>query len=434
MKPKILFLIFIGLLYSCKKEKKTDSISYLNRTGFEDTLVTSPGGNQELFAAHSGTGASECFYIVQKTSGSSYFLVKTNLDAKVSFTSQIQISDTRLQDVCGSKISADFYTLNASEKSTFQPSGTLIQAYVQASQNIDSSSCDGENNPSNYFFDTELDVNISTTFDNNCQVKKFNHKGVEIWNFALEGSYFSGNAMETDFEGNLYVLTVVKHRPVPVLMPFSGTIFPYYSFNSDSNTVILYKFNKDGILLFKTQSNKAFKGLPENFNPRMALTKNAVYVCSFTNFFRFSLNGELESTTKPVKNVCYNTLATMIANPMFSELYVVGVLNYTGNSRNRYFVGVNRTSEFNLINASIVPYNFVLIDSQQNIYSAGGTYLTKTNQSGQRIYSKPILGNSFIYYVGENNCGVDHDLNFYFFATENGLIKMFKLDVNGNIK
>lgn len=435
--PRIIILFFSFLLFlSCKKENKDEPSPASSNTSFrprfEDTLAISPASNGNLFATLAGVNSTECFYVLQKINGTSYFLIKTDLNANVTYTRQIDLNREPLQDVCGSKTSEDFFTLTASEKDPAVSTGTFVMSYVYYGPKADSMSCTGEENVFNYEFDSSFDPFRKPQTNNRAELKKFDKSGKEIWNKVLDGNYFTGNSIETDLEGNIYVLTLLRYTTEAREMAFLGGISPYYSFNFEKYTFTLNKFDANGNLLFKTEVKSAHEGNPDSFHAGLALSSNAAYIRTRNNFYRFDLAGKLQSTTKPYKNECYNFVSGVLAHPRSPIAHVTGIVESTSGDINRYFLSLNQTSESNLDTYSEVPLTLTAMDNLRNFYCGGGNTLMKLSAGGKVIYSRYLFSGTSFFYLQDSNSGIDKNNNIYCLSAMGNLIKMYKLDDYGS--
>jgi hypothetical protein len=435
LNPKYLFLICLVAFISCKKEKKKDprptGQGQAIRAHYSDVLETSSLSQNPLFVTRSGSSASDNFYVIQKMSGSSYNLIVSDREANVESTKLIELNADSLVDVCGSRVTNEFFTLTASNKYSYN-SGAVMSAYVYSSSYYDSTNCGDDNYAYSYEFNSNFQLTTPVPIQNFSQLKKFDETGHEVWSRTLDGNFFSGNALETDLEGNIYVLTATKPAMEPKKVEFLSGIIPYYTFKRDSNSFTLHKFTAFGNLLFKKTITNVHDGTPFSFEPGLALSGTAVFVWNLNNLFTFDLECNLISKVKPLKDVCYNLISSAVSSPFIPNLIVKGKQYFTFSSSNPYYTKLNVTAANTTVNNTKIPTGLFAVDNLQNTYAGSGTVLSKISNSGTEVYKKTLFNGTNSFTVNARNHVIDKNNSFYCFSLENGVIKVYKFDENGN--
>lgn len=146
----------------------------------------------------------------------------------------------------------------------------------------------------------------------------------------------------------------------------------------------------------------------------------------------FNLGLKLLYQKKPIRDVCFNKIHSMVANINNSSTKLTGSIGYSEFLKNRYFLSLRGISEEHIHqNLNTTPL-LVAYDRLQNSYSFETNTLKKFNISGEELYtisgnagftSNMVYSRKFI--LGQND-------KFYCFTLENNLIKVYKLDENGN--
>lgn len=438
MHIRLIIGIFACLLaFSCKKDPALPiniNPQSTARTKFVDTVTNACTSANPLFVTH--TGASNFIYLVQKLTPGLYSLYKTDDDLNVLLTKTISISSGELIQIKGSQVSDDFYTLNATYNFD-TPGNTLVNAFVNKNIVHDTMSACNSTKLYDYVFDNSLNLSAEINLQNNSTLKKFDDSGNLSWAKTLDGNYFQGNSLETDIYGNIYVLTANRggYSPKASTQYTAGSV-PYYDFKLDSNQFTLYKFNINGFQIFKKTISSVYDDYPGEFNPRLALSSNNVAVSNSNNIFIFDLNGNLVSSSKPIKNSCFNYLRSNVSNLSSPYIFIHGGINYvTGGSNNpRYFVKYS-ASGYNTAVLNNFGVEITMMDATGNYYcTANTTTLLKLNNTGAIIYSKPLYFVPYNILSTINNTIIDKYNSLYIFEKRLNQILAYKLDSNGNFQ
>lgn len=425
------------LVVSCKKDSAP--IIKINpqsaaRTKFVDTVTNTCTSANPIFATHSG--ASNFIYLVQKLTPGSYSLYKADDDMNVLLTKTISLSSGELIQIKGSKVSDDIYTLNSTYNFNF-PGNTLVNAYVNNVILRDTLSTCNTTSINDYSFENSLNLSSETNLQNNSNLNKFDGSGNLSWSKTLDGNYFESNSLETDVYGNIYVLTANRggFSPKASTQYTTGSV-PYYNYKLDSNQFSLYKFDINGIQIFKKTISAVYEESPGQFTPRLSLSSNNVAVSNSNCIFIFDLNGNLVSSSKPIKNSCINYLRSNVSNISSPFIFIHGSLNYVngGSNNQKYFVKYS-ASVYNTAGLNNFGAEITVMDSNQNYYcTSNATTLVKLNNAGTIAYSKPLYFAPYSILTTINNTICDKYNSLYIFEKRSNHILAYKLDSNGNFQ
>lgn len=435
---KLSFLLGLGFIFSYCKKDKIDSIggdltspdTAEKRSYFTDTLQTQVEQYSELFAGYSPKG--QYFYLIQRMSYNNYYRVtKCNMNADTLYSKIINLGPNRLIQIKGGINEDCFYTVTASRNfgTSFIQS---IGAYTLTSSQVDTT-CPSVYPSTQYIFGSDVYYINESTPINTCELKKYDAKANQIWTKYFSGNHFNGNALEISKKEELYLLTAERYPYRMRLNTQYSGIFPYYDVVLDSNRFTLHKLSQKGQILEKKEIHNVFQEYGLWFNPQLVLTSEHIWVYNSNNLYMFNLGLKLLYQKKPIRDVCFNKIHSMVANINISSAKLTGFLGYSEFLKNRYFLSLRGISEEHIHQyLNTVPLLFAF-DRFQNSYSFETTNtLKKFNFSGEELYS--ISGNSGFtsnmvysrkFILGQND-------KLYCFALENNLIKVYKLDENGN--
>jgi len=437
MKSNLFLFFFLAVaLLACKKEPAQKG-SLQNpgpgREKFKDTLALLPGTNHnDVFVSYGA--AVNNFFVLHQTSTSQYNFYKCNTEVKLLSYKTIDFGTEKLISIKASKTEDAFYTLTAT-KNFSQTASTLINAYKRVNYYFDSTHSCNSSSLFDYQYDEAFDPNPETKGINFSTLNKFDGLGNLLWTKQLDGNYFDGACLETDLEGNVYVLTADKYPITYVLNTSITGPVPYYDPVMDGNNFSIYRFTQHGNQTFKKTISHV-KDVLYNSDLKISLnvSKTNISVYNTYEIYTFDLLGNLLTQNKPQLNICYNYISSAISNPYCNRTYVTGYITYNLSDPMgyaKYLAAYNSSSPF--IAAQAINYSqLTLIDNSENIYLGGGTYLSKINSSGISIYSGQYLfGNPFNFILNRNNGAIDKENKLYCFANMLSHIAVFKFDDTG---
>ena len=433
MKYFPIFLILLSIASCKKKSEATVYPLYPDdyRSKFVDTLTNNNTNNYPLFTGNAGPG--NYFYIVQKQNGSDYNLYRCDYNINSVTQQTINLGNDALMKIAGSKISDHFFTLTSSNNSS-SPAGAPINAYVQAFFYSDSSKPCDSHLLSDYMFTDTFTLGTPISVQNKSEIRCYSSNGTILWNYILNGNYYSGNSMETDLLGNTYVLTASKSPAHSKLSTqFTNTLIPYYDMILDSNSFTLYKFDKNGNQLFNKTINNVNEEVPGTFEPNLTLTKKNIFVNNAKNLFTFDLDGNLLKSNKPLVNKCYNYIISVVGNAHQYFGLLDGFLNYSISSKNNYMVNLQGFSQLTIYENGKLK-NLSIMDEFANCFAFSGSSLSKVDRYGNLIYNKILFFPPYNFYVYRNSVVVDRFNDLYIFDKTPNQIRVFKIDVNGNFQ
>lgn len=434
------FTILSTLLFlftHCKKEA-IDSIggelsspdTTEKRAYFTDTLETKLEEYKEVFVAYAAKG--HFFYVIQNISGSSYRLTKCTREIDTLYSKILDLGPGQLIQVKGDLTEDAFYTLTATNKfGAF--SGPSVSAYVLIRNYVDST-CSRPSQPNHYNYESEFRPEGEAWQENMSLLKKYNANGKESWRKEFMGNYFDCNAMEWAANGNLYLITSIRYPRRFKLNLTHSQSFPYYDPILDSNRCVIYALNKNGVVLRK-KSLEGIYGIGSNTDsPNLSISTNHLRINNNYVLYTLDFNLNLLSSAKPIKNNCNNFLHFVVSNPLQPLAYLSGFMTYSNfNDRNYYRVHMNGTFEINpRQNLDFIPF-FLQMNKRGQFYSLGSrNTVTKYDNDETILYSKLLNPDNVLFSLSRNNCIADVNDKLYCFAYENNLIKVYKLDENGN--
>lgn len=435
------FLIFLfGItLLCCKKEPaQKGGMRYLGpgRERFKDTLAILPGNNHnDVFASY--CPAVNNFFVVHQTTGSQYNFYKCNTEVKLLASKTIDLGTETLLDIKASKTEEAFYTLTSTKNFT-SPSSNPINAYKRVNYYFDSTHSCSSSSIFDYQYDDSFNPDPETKGTNFSALNKFDGLGNLVWTKQLDGNYFDGKCLETDLDGNVYVLTADKCPVTPKINTSLSGPLPYYYFVNDSNSFSIYRFTSHGSETFK---KTIFHVKDINYANHLALSLNVsktnITVNNLNDIYTFDLFGNLITQVKPFSNACYSYINSAISNPYCNRTFVTGNVTYDlSNQINnpRYFASYNGASP-SVITQITNFSQLTLIDNSENIYLAGSTTLAKLNSSGIFIYGFQYLSDPpFNFILDRNNGSIDKENNLYCFANMLSHIAVYKFDDAGKYK
>lgn len=429
---KILTLALLFLLFSnCKKD--VSEVNYdigERRAWFTDTLGIDSVGTNPLFVAYSEYRGT--IYVVQKKFGSVYQLTKCDNEINVIYSKTIDLGPNQLIQIVGGKNQDCFYTVTASN--AFQVTSVQSIGAYTAFPYIDTV-CYKTFPISYYIYEPDFHLTNMVYNTNHTELKKYKSNGEEEWKKTEEGNFFSGSALQVDMDDNIYLLSA-KRFPLRFKLNLNySSAIPYYDVVADSNSFSLSKFSISGKLLFKNEICCVYQenGFLSGFNPSLSLSSSALYVNNINGLYSFNLNLELQSQKKPLKNTCYNFLKSVVTNPNIPFVCVSGYLRYVSNNLNFYQATLVNTDEISVLQNLNFSHDYFAIDKSKNLFSVSlSNRIIKIKSDGTEVFSK-ILNPDFLWQtLNKNNCFLDRYDNLYCFSLENGLIKVYKLDENGN--
>lgn len=431
----LLSLLLIAFL-ACKKDpaqKGEPKFAGAGREKFKDTLALLPGNNlNDVFVSY--CMPMNNFFVIQKTSGSQYNFYKCNTEIKLLESKTIDLGPEILLGIKASKTEDAFYTLTATKNFSYT-SSTLINAYKRVNYTFDSTHTCNSTSLFDYQYDDQFNLNPETKGPNFSTLNKFYGLGNLLWTKQLDGNYFEGQCLETDLEGNVYVLTADRNPVTPIINTSISGPLPYYDFVIDGNSFSIYRFTKHGSQTFKKTISHV-KDIMYNsyFKISLNVSKTNVNVYNAHEIYTFDLFGNLVTQTKPLSNACYSYISSAISNPYCNNTFVTGNVSYDLiNSQNnpRYLAAYNGASPF-IIKQPINYSQLTLIDNSENIYLAGGSSVAKINNIGNPIYDFQFLSDPpYVFYLDRNSGAIDKENKLYCFANMLSHIAVYKFDDTG---
>jgi len=286
-----------------------------------------------------------------------------------------------------------------------------------------------------YTFDDSFNINGEIKVNNNSTLNKFDGFGNLMWTKQLDGNYFDGKALETDQNGNVYVLTASKHPLTPKLSSaYSSTLVPYYEFVTDSNSISIYKFDNNGNQEFKKTLLNIKNNTPNSFNPSLSLSKTTITIANTDNLYMLDLDGNLISQNKPIANTCYNYINSIISSPFINHTFINGQVNYLFNSnRLGYLAFYNSTAPVIISQSNNLSYDFLVIDNLENIYvgSALNSTIKKLNNNGTVLYFNSLLDGNYSFGLSKRSTVLDLGNSLYTFSNKIDQIAVYKFDSDG---
>ena len=438
---KIKFILFLLLIIciSCKKDTKINSSIPTNssnlRSKFKDTLVTySTNNSNQPFASY--CNASNSFYIVQKSAGTQFYLYKCDQEINLIYSKIINLGSDSLMEIKASNQEDAFYTLTGTNN--FNNSNPFyINAYVF---NINSDSINNcTPKVADYVYQNAFNANGENKGANYSILNKFDGQGNLLWAKQLDGNYNKQHSIETDVNGNIYVLAANRYPFRPKLnSAYTTSLAPYYDFVNDSNSFSIYKFDISGNQIFKRTITNIKETIQRQFSPALSLSKSNILITNFNNFFVFDLNGNLLSQNKPISNICYNYINNAITNPYIDNIFINGILNYSNsNSSNNlgYLAKLKGSIPLIVTQSNNLYYNFSIIDNLQSIYLADDftNFLTKIDNNANIVYAnKPLFDAPYYFGLPKKSTIVDVNNSLYSFVNRLNGIAVYKFDSNGN--
>ncbi|MBL7921383.1 MAG: hypothetical protein JNJ40_13785 [Bacteroidia bacterium] len=437
MKKNLLpfLLIFITLL-SCNK--KSDSPEVLpdtgnSRTKFKDTLVTNTSANtNEIFASY--IPLTNNLVVVQQISGSQYKLYTCDAEIKSLRSATINLGPDKLIEIEASKKEDAFFTLTATNN--FQAKNPVfINAYVIQNPYLDSTSnCIPK--IINYAYDPAFNLTPETNGNNYSTLNKFYKNGTIAWSKQLDGNYFDGRAIETDQNGNVFVLTSSRFPLTPKLnSTFSNTLVPYYDLVNDSNRISIYKFDRYGNQLFKKTIQNVKEISSFGFNPSLNLSDNYLTVTNTNNLYVFDVYGNLYSQSKPVINSCYSYVSAAISNPLIKQTYIIGTINYNQSTNFLNYMSVtnNGSTHSTISQSANLNTKFIVADNVGNVYMTQlVTDLRKMDRNGNLVINKGLIDGATSFGMSKRSSLVDKNNSLYVFRNDITQILVYKFDDKGN--
>lgn len=437
MKKNILPFLLVLILLSCNKKSNTPEVlpdpASNSRSKFKDTLVTNTSANtNEIFASYNPS--NDNLIVVQQISGSQYKLYKCDADIKLLGSATIDLGPDQLIEIEASKKEDAFFTLTATNNyQTINP--VFINAYVIQNPYLDSTSnCISK--IFNYAYDDAFNLNPETMGNNYSTLNKFDQNGTIAWTKQLDGNYFDGRAIETDQNGNVFVLTSSRFPLTPKLnSTFTGTLVPYYDFVNDSNSISIYKFDKHGTQLFKKTIQNVKEISPFGFNPSLSLSDNYLTVSNTNNIYVLDLYGNLYSQTKPIVNSCYSYINAAISNPFIKQTFVMGAINYNQSTSSLNYMSVtsNGSSHSTISQSANLNTKFIVADNIGNVFMTQlGTDLRKIDRYGNLLINKGIIDGATSFGMAKRSSLVDKNNSLYVFRNDITQILVYKFDDAGN--
>lgn len=434
----ILIVTLATLVSSCKKKSSEESPTTTNsniRDKFRDTLVLQSINNYNpVFATY--CAFSDDFFVVQKKAGTQYEFYKCDIEINQIFSKTLNLGSDSLLEIKASKTENSFFTLTSTNNFT-TPNPLYINAYVLNNFSLDSTSnCAFK--LTDYYFEPSFNVSSEQQNNNKSTLNKFDGTGALLWTKQLDGNLFDGQALETDLNGNIYVLTASKHPLAPKLSSaFTSTLVPYYEYMTDSNSCSIYKFDTYGNQEFKKTILNFKENNPQSFKPSLTLSKTVITISNTNSIYMFDLYGNLLSQNKPFINTCYNYINSTVSNPYITHTFISGSINYINSVTNSgYFALFNGLSPSIITQSNNLNYEFVAIDQLENIYLGGlfNTTLKKLNNNGSILYNSPLYDAPYSFGLSKKSTVIDMNNSIYTFSNRNDLIAVYKFDSNGKFK
>ncbi|MBL7900482.1 MAG: hypothetical protein JNK73_00680 [Bacteroidia bacterium] len=434
---KLFFLLGLAFIFSHCQKDKFDSIggdlaspdTTEKRSYFTDTLQTQVEEVKEVFVAYVAKG--HFFYVIQNITGSTYRLTKCTREIDTLYSKILDLGPGNLIQIKGDLTEDAFYTLTATNKFG-DLTGPSVSAFTLANTYTDST-CSKSTQTNDYNYESDFRPEGALKQDNFTLLKKFNAYGKEIWSKEFSGNYFSQNAMGWANNGNLYLITFLNYPVRYKLNSLLSQSFPYYDQILDSNSCTIYALNKSGVILRKRKIEGIYNYF-HSISPNLSLSSNYLRVSGRDFLYTLDYNLNLVSNAKPLKNTCNNFLRNVISNPLLPNVYVSGYMTYANyTDRNYYRVDLNGLTEENSrqnINPSPV---FFSMNKFGQFYSLNSTNtVTKHNSDETILFSKLLNSDISGFSISKNACTEDSYGKLYCFALENSLIRVYKLDENGN--
>lgn len=431
-------LIIITLLFlSCRKEnKKTNSenntaqgSNSAYRSKFIDTLATNIASYNDLYVSF--CNSSSCFYILQKQNAGSYFLYKCDSEINLVYKKQINLGTDTVIDFCASKNQDACYILQSTNN--FSMNGNPVQGYFKFYDYRDSATgCSPPDQALDYEFADYISADGENSNNNFSTLTKLNANGNEEWQKTLNGNSFTGNAIETTENGEIFVLTATRGALTPSLVPqFSSNLVGYYNLEKANHTFTIRKFDNNGNLQFNLSTTNVFESYAGIFHPSLAVSSERLYVSNLNNLYTFSLNGFLISSNKPINNTCYNYVTNVVSNPDAAMAQFNGYLQKNGSQFMHY-----RYELSNGINQQTDNSNVFAMDSQGNTYAFNQPLLRKYNSAGTIILNKTLVYPPANYFHFAVNTAFNKENKLYTFIIDpvENQILAFKFDDNGNFE
>lgn len=418
----------MAFFIACKKDPYVNETDLTGRrTRFADTVDMGGSRLNNLLVANTRQGNK--FYMVGQGADGSYRLAKCDENAALEYARDIDPGNKNLMGITGSKVSDDFFTLSGNYDYTISDDYP-INAFVLWPPEFDSlTPCDIYNDATAYEYIRDFRRYTYMPGNNTSVFKKFDKNGGEVWRKTLDGNTFGGKCLETDRQGNVYVLTATFNQEMQLNTGLSGLI-PYYYMAMNACSFSIYKFDGEGNLIFKNTMNNVASQFSTGFNPRLAVSSNAIYVCSENFFYMFDKNGTFVSDKKPFVNRCNNSNVYLLARPEKDNAIVYTSIRYTRVNQKNYYMKLNNNNAHTVTELNDLMGRFLAVDSLDNVYAGTARYLIKLSATGEQAYFKNFSNTPYAMIVTGL---VDKYNSFYSFGVNSGSkVLMYKYDVNGD--
>ena len=420
-----LLLIATALLCSCKKDsKKKSDTSVTDQEPWTNRVVIT--GSIEPLAfqvAVSNPKHKSRYLILQATASPGPKVYSVSGDGTSLTLPEVDIGPLKLFDFCGSRSDGSFYILTASDHPDLVTQSLFGWFYKYDNPDAAFPGCYDLYNPHKYEYG-EIPLAVQKAV-NVVELRKFDSSGQLTWVKQIPGVCSHSKAIETDSEGNVYL--VVSEKRISSWKKVDSLQGDYYISAEDSNKITLYKFSAAGEQLFQTSLDVVIKVRGhEGLNPELAVTKGAVYVRTGTDIAAFSTNGRYAGSFLPGINTCYNLPLQLFANPEAFDLIVHG---YLGDDLHAsYLSKVYTTSTVAFRGGLSHSPNLFGRDRAGNLFELGNYRLKKVTPGGDEIYGWDLTAEISFQQPVANQCVVDKSglLTWFFFEGEKLVMKQFR--------